>query len=191
MLPVALLSGGMAVRMMPYTEHKPKAMLIVDGKPFIEHQLSLLGKRGIERVVLCVGHMGKAIEDFVGDGSRFHLEARYSYDGNTLLGTGGAIMKALKYLSDPFFVMYGDSYLDIDYNSVEDAYRNTELPYKGLMTVYRNEDKWDMSNALFEGGRVLAYSKKSGASKMKHIDFGLGILSKQVFLPYQEYQERR
>jgi len=181
MLPVALLCGGMAARMRPVTQSVPKAMLIVAGKPFIAHQLNLLKKHGVERVVLCVGYLGSIIEGFVGDGGRFDLDVSYSYDGEELLGTGGAVKKALSRLNDPFFVIYGDSYLDVDYAKVEEAYRGAAPVCEGLMTVFKNENKWDASNVVFKDNRIVTYSKKCYSKEMKYIDYGLGILSKKVF----------
>ena len=113
MPPVAILSGGLATRLRPVTEQMPKALLEVAGEPFVAHQLRLLKREGITRVVLCVGHLGDKIRDAIGDGRRFGLEVSYSFDGDTLLGTGGALRQALPLLGKCFFVLYGDSYLDI------------------------------------------------------------------------------
>jgi NDP-sugar pyrophosphorylase family protein len=183
MLPVVLLSGGLATRMRPVTEKIPKAMINIAGKPFIYHQLKLLKKRGIDHVVLCLGYLGKLIENYVGDGSEFQLSVDYSYDGEKLLGTGGAIKKALKYLDSQFFVLYGDSYLEVDYASLEEAYFNSKRD--GLMTVYKNDDKWDTSNVFFYNNEIVKYNKKNKLNEMHHIDFGLGILNKQVFRNFE------
>jgi len=185
MLPVALLSGGLAVRMRPDTVSLPKAMLAAAGKPFIEHQLNLLRDKGASRLILCLGHLGGMIEEFVGDGGRFGLDVSYSYDGEKLLGTGGALKKAAKGISGPFFVLYGDSWLDVDYVGIEEAFRRQGAACKGLMTVYRNEGRWDSSNVVFEGGEIVRYSKKERGGDMKYIDYGLGILSAQVFDEYE------
>jgi len=179
MLPVVILAGGLATRMKPITEKIPKAMLDIDGRPFIYHQLNLLRKKGINRVILCVGFLGEMIENYIGNGTRFQLDVKYSYDGEKLLGTGGAIKKALDYLDDSFFVLYGDSYLDIDYGKIEAAF--IKAPGKGLMTVFKNEGKWDTSNVVFRNNEILIYSKKERTEEMNYIDYGLGILSKAAF----------
>jgi len=184
MLPVVVLSGGLATRMRPLTEKIPKAMLNVAGKPFIFHQLKLLERKNINCVVLCLGYLGEVIETYIEDNTDFKLEIHYSYDGDKLLGTGGAIKKALNYLGDSFFVLYGDSYLDVDYAKIEEAYRNSDK--KGLMTVFSNNNKWDLSNVLFENNEIIVYSKKNQLKKMNYIDYGLGILNKQVFEDYEE-----
>jgi MurNAc alpha-1-phosphate uridylyltransferase len=173
--PVAILAGGLATRMHPFTERIPKALLEVAGRPFIEHQLDLLRREGVDRVVLCVGFLGGMIEAHIGDGARFGLSVSYSFDGERLLGTGGALRRALPLLGQHFFVLYGDSYLDIAYAPVQAAYRQSGLP--GLMTVFRNEGRWDTSNVLYDGKRVMRYDKGHPTSDMKFIDYGLGILT--------------
>jgi MurNAc alpha-1-phosphate uridylyltransferase len=178
MFPVAILAGGFATRMHPVTQSIPKSMIEVAGRPFIEHQLELLHAEGVKNVVLCVGHLGEMIEAHVGDGSRFGLSVRYSFDGEKLLGTGGALRRALPHLGPDFFVLYGDSYLEIAYASVQMAYRDRGKP--ALMTVFRNEGKWDTSNVVFDGTNVVRYDKRHPTADMKFIDYGLGILNSDL-----------
>lgn len=178
-LPIAILAGGLATRLKPITETIPKSLLPVGGKPFIRHQLELLRERGAQRVVLCIGHLGEQIEREVGDGSIFGLSVSYAYDGPKLLGTGGALKRALPQLGDEFFVLYGDSYLPIDFAPVEAAFRASGKG--GLMTVFRNEGLYDTSNVWFENGQIRAYDKKYRGQEMRHIDYGLGILTRAAF----------
>jgi len=175
---VAVLAGGLATRMQPATATLPKAMIEVAGEPFIAHQLRLLKREGVSDIVLCLGHLGEQVEAFVGDGRRFGLNVRCSYDGPRLLGTGGALKKALPMLGPWFLILYGDSYLDLSYMPVVDAFARSGLD--GLMTVYRNDGRWDTSNVVFENGRIQHYSKKAPRADMRHIDFGLGILKREV-----------
>lgn len=177
--PVAILAGGLATRMRPVTERIPKALIEVAGRPFVEHQLALLQREGIRKVVLCVGYLGEMIEAVIGDGSRFGLSVSYSFDGERLLGTGGALRRALPLLGSDFFVLYGDSYLDVEYAPVQAAYRDSGRP--ALMTVFRNEGRWDTSNVLFDGSRVVRYDKRHPTPDMKFIDYGLGVLSSDLF----------
>ena len=163
--PVAILAGGLATRMHPLTERIPKALLEVAGRPFIEHQLALLRREGVRRVVLCVGFLGEMIEARIGDGTRFGLSVSYSFDGERLLGTGGALRRALPMLGEHFFVLYGDSYLDIAYAPVQAAYRESGLP--ALMTVFRNEGRWDTSNVLYDGNKVVRYDKAHPTADMR------------------------
>jgi MurNAc alpha-1-phosphate uridylyltransferase len=177
-LPVAILAGGLATRLRPITERIPKALIEVAGRPFVEHQLELLRREGVERVVLCVGFLGEMIEACVGDGARFGLSVSYSFDGERLLGTGGALRRALPLLGPQFFVLYGDSYLDIGYGPVQAAYRQSGRP--ALMTVLRNEGRWDTSNVVFDGKGVVRYDKRHPSADMNCIDYGLSILNSDV-----------
>lgn len=176
---LVLLAGGKATRLRPVTETIPKSMLEVAGRPFIAHQLELIRNNGIEKVLICASFLGEQIEDYAGDGSKFGLSVEYSFDGDELLGTGGAIKNALKKLDEQFFVMYGDSYLITDFKDINEYFFAQNKP--ALMTVYRNEGKWDNSNVQFEDGVLLKYDKVNRTSDMRHIDYGLGILSKTAF----------
>jgi MurNAc alpha-1-phosphate uridylyltransferase len=184
MLPVVILAGGLATRLYPVTRKIPKALINITGRPFIDHQLALLRKKGIIQVVLCVGYLGEQIEEYVGDGSHWGLDVQYSYDGDILLGTGGAVKKALSLLPDTFFILYGDSYLDIDYNAVIERLYEEGLPV--LMTIYRNQNAFDSSNILMKGGRILKYDKKSRDPAMEFIDYGLVVIQKKVFDRYPD-----
>ena len=157
----------------------PKALVDINGEPFIAHQLRLLHANGIRRVVLCLGYLGEWCAHFVGDGSAFGLEVEYSFDGPVLRGTAGAIHQALPLLGSAFFVLYGDSYLPCDYAAVEEAFRQSGKP--GLMTVFRNEGQWDSSNVEFAAGRILAYDKKNRTPRMRYIDYGLGVFDRRTF----------
>ena len=186
MLPVAILCGGLATRLRPVTATIPKSLIPVNGEPFLAHQLRLLDAAGFERVVLCVGFLGEMIRDFAGDRFGHRLEISYSFDGPKLLGTAGAISRAFPYLDPSFFVLYGDSYLPCDYRKVEGDF--TRSGKSGLMTVYRNEGKYDSSNVEFANGQILRYDKKSKPPGMQYIDYGLGVFDKSAFagLPVDE-----
>jgi NDP-sugar pyrophosphorylase family protein len=172
--PVAILAGGLATRLRPMTEKTPKALIRVAGQPFLAHQLRLLRSSGIRKVVLCVGYRGEMIEQEFGDGSSVGVELSYSFDGPELLGTGGALKKALPLLGNHFFVLYGDSYLPIDYAAPARAFR--ESGKLGLMTVFQNAGRWDTSNIWFQDGAIKSYNKKEQRTEMQHIDYGLGVL---------------
>jgi NDP-sugar pyrophosphorylase family protein len=182
-LPVAILAGGLATRLRPVTAKIPKSLIEINGEPFLAHQLRLLRSRGIERAVLCVGHLGEMVREFAGSGERFNIELEYSFDGPVLRGTGGAIHQALPLLGDAFFVLYGDSYLPCDYARVEQAFRASGK--SGLMTVFENSDRWDASNVEFSDGRILAYDKRSRPPRMRYIDYGLGVFSRAAFTPLE------
>jgi NDP-sugar pyrophosphorylase family protein len=180
--PVAILAGGLATRLRPLTETVPKVLLEVGGKPFLEHQLDILREQGIRRVVLCVGFLGEQIQGQFGDGSAYGVELLYSFDGPVLLGTGGAIRQALPLLGEMFFVLYGDSYLNIDFRQVARALNDSGK--SALMTVFNNQDLWDASNVWFADGQIKLYDKSQRIPEMRHIDYGLSVFHSSVFAPY-------
>ena len=186
MIPVAILAGGLATRMRPHTEILPKSLLEVAGQPFLAHQLHALSRQGIQQVVLCVGHLAEQIVEFAGDGSAFGLQITYSKEEGPLLGTGGALRKALPLLGEAFFVLYGDSWLEIDYPVVLKAFKKSTLP--ALMTVFRNEGHWDTSNVELQAGKIQLYSKAQRNERMSHIDYGLGIVTRALLEAYPEQQ---
>ena len=173
-LPVAILAGGLATRLRPLTEKIPKTLVEIAGEPFLAHQLRLLRAERVERAVLCVGYLGEMVRDYAGDGARFGLHLDYSFDGNSLRGTAGALRNALPKLGPQFLVLYGDSYLTCDYGAVERAFLASGK--SAQMTVYRNEGQWDTSNVEFADGRILAYDKRARTPRMAYIDYGLGAL---------------
>jgi NDP-sugar pyrophosphorylase family protein len=178
MLPIAILAGGLATRLRPVTETIPKALIEIAGEPFLAHQLRLLRAAGYAHVVLCVGYLGEMVREFAGDGAAFGLRVDYSFDGPQLLGTAGAIARALPLLGDRFSVIYGDSYLPCDYAAAEQTFADSGK--LGLMTVYRNEGQWDSSNVEFDGARVVRYDKANRTPAMRHIDYGLGMLRREA-----------
>ena len=181
-IPVAILAGGLATRLRPIAEKIPKSLVPVAGRPFLAHQLELLRSRGITHAVLCVGHLGQMIERDFGDGSAFGMRLDYSFDGPVLLGTGGAIQQALPKLGREFFVLYGDSYLPIEYRPIAEFFARSGK--HGLMTVFRNEGLYDTSNVVFRDGEVVVYDKKARLPEMRHIDYGLSLFKAGVFEGY-------
>lgn len=184
-IPVAILAGGLATRLRPITEKIPKSLVPVAGKPFLAHQLELLQSRGIRRAVLCVGHLGEMIQRDFGN-EAFGVKLDYSFDGPKLLGTGGAIKQAMLKLGREFFVLYGDSYLPIEYRPIADFFHTSGK--LGCMTVYHNEGKYDTSNVLFANGEITVYDKKARLPEMRHIDYGLSLFKASAFDSYSGEQ---
>jgi len=175
MFSVAILAGGLATRLRPITQTIPKALVDVAGKPFIFRQLGHLREQGVSHIVLCVGYLGDMVRDVVGDGKKFGVKVSYSEDGPSLLGTGGALTKAMPLLGNQFFVLYGDSFLSVNFSAVQEAYEKSEQP--ALMTVLKNQNQWDKSNVLYADGRLLEYNKHQPRAEMTHVDYGLGVVS--------------
>lgn len=178
MFQVVILAGGLGTRMRQFAD-VPKALLDINGEPFLAHQLRLLKKNNIQKVLMCIGHLAEPIEEFAGDGSRFGLKIQYSKDGPELRGTGGAIRNALPLLDENFFTLYGDSYLTCDFAPVQRAFVASEK--NALMTVLKNEGRWDRCNVQYENGRIVNYDKINTTPSMKHIDYGLGVFKRVVF----------
>ena len=164
--------------MRPLTDPLPKALLEVAGEPFLAHQLRLFARQGIANVKLLVGYRWEQIRAFAGDGSRFGVRVDYIVDGPKLFGTGGAVRRALDRLGPEFLVTYGDAWLDTPYGAVVEAFHASGLP--AMMCVFRNENRWDMSNVVFENGVIRLYCKTRRLSEMRHIDWGLGMLKAAV-----------
>ncbi len=182
-LPVVILAGGLATRMRPRTRSVPKALLPVNGTPFADIQLAHLRSVGVREVVYSIGHLGEAIRDHIGDGRRFGLSVRYATDGERLLGTAGALRAVIDsgQVGETFGVINGDSYLSLDLSRIEAAFRSSGCP--ALMTVMRNRDRWDASNAVYRQGRVVFYDKSrppEWRARMEWIDYGFAILSSAV-----------
>jgi NDP-sugar pyrophosphorylase family protein len=175
---VVILAGGLGMRLRPITNDIPKVMVPINGRPFLEHQLTLLKRHGVTDVVLCIGHFGEKIKAHFGDGEKFGLRIRYSEEGDRLLGTAGAVKKAQGLLDEAFFVTYGDAYLMVDYAAVMKHFKNSSK--LGLMVVFKNSDKFDRSNVVVEGDLVKIYNKKKKFPGMDYIDFGVSALRREA-----------
>jgi N-acetyl-alpha-D-muramate 1-phosphate uridylyltransferase len=175
--PVCILAGGLGSRLGEVVRDTPKPLLEVAGEPFLVHQLRLLARFGATRAVLCVGYLGERIEQAIGT-EQAGIELAYAYDPPDLAGTAGAIRGALPLLGERFLVLYGDTYLRVDYAAVDRAHAASGKP--ALMTVFENGGKWDTSNVRYADGVVQAYDKFAPADDMRWIDYGLGVLTAQA-----------
>jgi NDP-sugar pyrophosphorylase family protein len=179
-----ILAGGLGTRMQGVSTTVPKSMLPVNGRPFVDHQLTWLASEGINDVVFAIGHLGKTIAGFVGDGSRWGIKVRYAEDGDTLLGTAGSIRSAIErgLMDEGFFVLYGDSYLNVDFASVWMASGQGKSP---LMTVFRNDGLWDQSNVVLKNGKIVLFEKGRKDAReigMNHIDYGLSVMTRNAIV---------
>jgi NDP-sugar pyrophosphorylase family protein len=173
---IAIIAGGLATRLLPLTEKIAKSMIMVGGKPFLEHQVEVLKSAGIGDLVLCVGHLAGQIEEHFGDGRAYGVRIRYSDEGGQLMGTAGAIKKAAPLLDEKFFMMDGDSYLPSDYRAAMAHFDSTNK--MALMVVFRNNDLYETSNAVVDGDLVTMYSRRRKVPGMVFVHTGLSILRK-------------
>ncbi|NQY42810.1 MAG: NTP transferase domain-containing protein [Legionellales bacterium] len=172
---LVLLCGGLGTRIRPLTENIPKALVNINSLPFIDYQLELFEKNGITKVIICCGHLGKMIEQHIRDGYKGKVKIYFSYDGENLLGTAGALVKAKNLLPDNFMVTYGDSYLLCDYQAIFKYFLSKKS--KGLLTILKNENKWGKSNIKFENNRIVSYNKS--AIDSSYIDYGMMCFEKK------------
>jgi NDP-sugar pyrophosphorylase family protein len=176
--PVCILAGGLGTRLGELVRDTPKPLIEVAGEPFLVHQLRLLAGHGVREVVLCVGYRGEQIQAQIGS-ERFGVDIGYSFDSVPGLdGTLGAIRRALPLLGERFLVLYGDTYLRLDYGAVARRWVASGLP--AVMSVLRNEGRWDTSNVIYRDGMVLRYDKRSPTPEMRWIDYGLGGLTRSA-----------
>jgi NDP-sugar pyrophosphorylase family protein len=180
---MVILAGGLGTRLRPRTSEVPKALIPIGGKPFLHHQIDLLKRQGIRDIVLCVGHLGERVRDYFDDGRWLGVRIKYSEEKGRLLGTAGAIRNAEPLLGDDFFLLYGDSYLMIDYREIMRYFRRFNR--LGLMVVWRNVDRFERSNVAVEANLVTAYSKDQKSPDMVYINYGLSVLRKEAlaFIP--------
>jgi NDP-sugar pyrophosphorylase family protein len=184
--PIAILAGGLGTRLHPLTLDRPKSLVSVNGYPFIGWQLKLLKKSGVDSVVLCLGHKARDVLNFVGTGENFGIKVQYSIEEEPL-GTGGALKKALPLLGDLFGVLYGDSYLPVDYLKVLDTFKRIDK--LGLMTIYRNQGHYDVSNVALDTSGNIRYSKKSASTGMEFIDYGLSYFRKEALRDFVSFDK--
>jgi NDP-sugar pyrophosphorylase family protein len=184
MLPLAILAGGFATRLGSLTYKTPKSLLEVNGRPFVDWQLDLLVKNGYSDFIFCVSHKSEAIQDYLGDGGSRGISIQYSLDGDTQLGTGGAIRKALPLLGSSFGVTYGDSFLPTDYLTIEKKFLSSKC--MALMAVYENQNEFDASNVKYSDGKLIKYVKGSRDANMRHIDYGVTFFTEAAFVGWEE-----
>jgi len=175
-----ILAGGLGTRMRPLTDTVPKTLLPVRGRPFAWYQLDWLARHGVIEVVYCIGHQVEKIRRYWQTEPSPVPSLRFVDEGEQLRGTGGALRLALAegVLDESFFVLYGDSFLPIDFAPVWSAFQSGRA--KALMTVLRNEGRWDSSNVIFSNGLVTLYEKRSNNPEMHYVDYGLSAFRRVV-----------
>jgi len=172
-----ILAGGLATRMKPMTLDIPKSMIEIDGKPFLEHQLELLKENDVKNVVVCVGHLGHQIKEYFKKGEKLGMNIKYGDEKENLLGTAGALKNAGDFLADEFFLMYGDSYVPVDFQAITSHFK--KFNKKSLMVIYKNADRFDKSNIEIEQDLIKSYDKKNNQG-MLFIDAGVSLLKKEI-----------
>lgn len=186
-LQTVILAGGLSTRLGSLTVDRPKSLVPILGRPFIDWQFELLIQQGVKDIVMCLGHMGESIQHHVERKYSHALNLKFSFDGEKRLGTGGAIRNASHLLDDNFSVIFGDSYLSV--NHFMHASRFLESNFKAMMLFTKHYRDFDQPNVSILDGFTIKYDKSLLNSDMKYIDFGLSFFSKKVFLDYSQKEE--
>lgn len=184
MLPLAILAGGYATRLGALTKETPKCLIQINGRPFVDWQLELLKRNGYSEFIFCVSYKSDLVQEYLGNGRDRGISIQYSLDGQSQLGTGGAIQNALTKLGDEFGVIYGDSYLPTNYFEAERNFLYSKS--QALMTVYENQNQFDSSNVEFVNGKLVSYEKGTNNKDMRHIDYGVTFFRDTAFRPWRD-----
>lgn len=176
---VAILAGGLGSRLKTLTKKKPKSLIKIDGEPFIIKQLKILQAQGFKKVVICLGHLSEQVKKEIRS-YNFDMNILFSFDGKDLLGTGGAIKKAFKKLSNPFVVIYGDVYFNLNFKKILYLFENFFFN-DSLMIVHRNRRNYEKSNIQLLKKNKILYDKFNTNKKMKYIDHGISVFNKKSF----------
>jgi|TARA_B100001093_G_scaffold508966_1_gene572125 D-glycero-alpha-D-manno-heptose 1-phosphate guanylyltransferase len=171
---IIILSGGKGTRIKKFTKKIPKCLIDINGKPFLYYQLRYLKKYGIKKVILSVGYKSEEVKNYVKNNINF-IDVKIVKDGKKLLGTGGAIIKSIKFLKNNFFILYGDSYLNFDLNKLR------SIKNRSIMAIYKNKNKHDKSNIKLIDPNYIHYFKNTSKLRLSYIDYGISFLNKKIF----------
>jgi mannose-1-phosphate guanylyltransferase len=178
---VVVLAGGLGTRLWPLTKTVPKPMVPVRGVPYLEHQLRAFARQSLRDVVLLTGYLGEQIEEYFSDGARLGLRLRYCRERQPL-GTGGALREAGELLDQLFLVVYGDSFLSIDYASAGRFLADRGAT--GLVVVHHDSEGATgvaPNIALDADGYVTRYDKQAaGDPGLTHIESGVLAFRREV-----------
>ena len=179
---VVILAGGLATRLGKLVDKIPKSLININGVPFIIHQINYLKSQGFRNIHLCLGYKSELIIDTLKKYKNLGINITFSHDGENQLGTGGALVNAIQYLNEEFYLQYGDVYLPINYREIYNFYiKNKNM---NIMVVYKNEKKLDNSNIIFNNEKIVVYNKDVNDPRMNYIDYGLSILKREVLFDY-------
>lgn len=167
-----LLAAGLGTRMRPLTDHTPKPLLPVGGRPLIEHHLLRLAEAGFIDIVINLSHLGEQIEDCLGDGSRLGVAIEYSREAQPL-ETGGGIFRALPLLGDqPFLVLNGDVWTDFPLQRLRDL-----QPRRGHLVMVDNPGHLTHGDFYRRADGVL--SEEGSGSKLTYA--GIAVFHSDLF----------
>lgn len=180
LMQAVILAGGLGTRMRPFTEHAPKCLFPVHGKPFVDYQLELLRAGGVRQIVFCLGYLGEMVQTYLGDGHNRGLQIEYSWDSPGSGGTAGALKNAEPLLEETFFVTWGDSYVRVAYSAMMAAHRSATTGILATMGVFCNRNLYDSSNLRTQGNNVTLYAKGATDLQLTEIDVGISVFERRA-----------
>ncbi|MDP3698777.1 MAG: HAD-IIB family hydrolase [Nanoarchaeota archaeon] len=152
-----IIAGGLGTRLRPLTESTPKPLLPIRGKPIIEHVIRNLRKHGITNIIISIGYKADQVQEYFKDGSSLGVNISYSLETQPL-GTGGAVKQASKFLSKPFFLLWGDNLMDINISKMKEDYLNYNAAI--LMALTHREDVENFGVAKLEQHKIITFVEK-------------------------------
>ncbi|HLD79099.1 MAG TPA: HAD-IIB family hydrolase [Candidatus Nanoarchaeia archaeon] len=152
-----IVAGGLGTRLRPLTDHAPKPLLPVRGKPIIEHVIKNLKKHGINNIVISIGYKAKQVQDYFGGGHSLGVSISYVIE-NEPLGTGGAVRLASRDLDKPFFLVWGDNLMDVNFSRMEEQFLESNASI--IMALTPREDVENFGVAKLEQNKIIAFVEK-------------------------------
>lgn len=181
---VLVLAGGLATRLHPITLSIPKCLVPCGGHSFVDYTLAWMGANGVRRATYVVGHLGEMVIEHLQSVRYPGLTVDWISEGDIRRGTGGAVDLACARgeVGEDFLLMYGDSFLPVDFSAVWESARRLRAP--ALMTVFHNRGELDRSNLHFQPPLVTLYSKDPEVQhheKFQYVDFGLSYWRTEIW----------
>jgi histidinol-phosphate phosphatase family protein len=173
-----VFAGGRGERLRPFTDIRPKPMIEIHGKPFLEYIFEMLRGQGVERVLLLLGYLPEVVQDYFGDGSRWGLKIEYSVtpvENNT----GLRIKLAERLLDDVFLLLYCDNYWPMRLDRMWQRFLDAGAP--AMLTVYTNQDGYTKDSLRVNSdGFVSLFDKQHRAPALKGVEISYGIFKKEL-----------
>ena len=179
-VPVLVLAGGLGTRLRLAYEEGPKVMAPIDGRPFLAYVLRGLQVAGFRRIVLCVGYRHESIRAWLGDGQRLGLDVKYSIEDEPL-GTGGAILQGASRFSpsERFFVLNGDSLLQLDFKSMWERHKDSG-PLATIALVFAGDTNRYGTVDVDNDDNVRGFHEKSCDHQEGYINGGVYLFEPEV-----------